>query len=231
MKWVKTVPGTLYMGTAPAAVTSSLLPLPQPLSPSSSSLERDHSLGFGCRGLVKGSQIQPTRPDLSLEFLTCCPSRHWTPPLRCLPCSSSSTCQEWISCPSPQIGPSSPVPCRGQWSHCLCNSDAQQHRCHLWLFSVLCSRPHSELTTTSCWFSGLNLLKALSSSCLWPLGLGCHLFQGAFSVPLELDGMSPLGPRGLSCLACTLSLSVGSPRAASISYLLGIPMSATGSGP
>lgn len=41
----------------------------------------------------------------------------------------------------------------------------------------------------------------------------------------------PLGPRGLSCLACTLSLSVGSPRAASISYLLGIPMSDAGSGP
>lgn len=73
---------------------------------------------------------------------------------------------------------------------CLCNSDAQQRRCHICLLSVLCSLSHSELTTTSCQFSRLNLLKSFSSSCLWPLGLGCHLFQGAFSIPLELDGMS-----------------------------------------
>ena len=59
------------------------------------------------------------------------------------------------------------------------------------------------VSSKSCWFSRLHLL-SFSSSCLWPLRLGCYLSQGAFSSPLDLDGMFPLGPHGLSWLAYSL---------------------------
>ena len=59
------------------------------------------------------------------------------------------------------------------------------------------------VSSKSYWFSRLHLL-SFSSSCLWPLRLGFYLSQGALSNPLDLDGMSPLGPHGLSWLAYSL---------------------------
>lgn len=56
--------------------------------------------------------------------------------LRCFPCSSGSTCQDWTSYPSPRTGSCSLVPCCGL-GLTLCRSPAQQRGCRLGLPSHL----------------------------------------------------------------------------------------------